>query len=135
VELFLNILWFAMAAGALAAFLRKHRRGRKDRRLLLALGALLCAAALLFPAISVTDDLHRDAFVVEDSSAAKRLANAVAHTAPLAAIEWFGICSLAFLLGSQERRWRMVEIGSITYNPPPLSSTIFGRAPPATLPV
>jgi hypothetical protein len=133
VELFLNILWFALAAGAFSGLLRTHRE-RDARRLLLALGALFCAAALLFPAISVTDDLHHDAFVVEDSSATKRLANAVAHTAPLAAIEWFGICALAFLAMSRAGKWRLAEIGSTAYKTPVLISPAFGRAPPATSP-
>jgi hypothetical protein len=134
VELFLNILWLALALAAFADLLRLHRRCRNARRLLLPLGALFCAAALLFPSISATDDLHRDAFVVEDSNAIKRVVSAVAHVAPLVPLEWFGICSLAFLLVSRDRKWRLVEIGSTIYSTPLLTSPVLGRAPPATLP-
>jgi hypothetical protein len=130
VELLLNFLWFALAAGAFTALLRAHRS--ESRRLLVALSALLCAAALLLPAISITDDLHLDAFVVEDSNATKRLANAIAQPAPVAAIMFFGIASLGFLLTLRRRKWRFIAFASISYKTPLVISPVFGRAPPAT---
>jgi hypothetical protein len=131
VELFLNFLWFTLVTGAFTLLLRARRRARNGKRLLLALGALLCVAALLFPAISITDDLHFDAFAIEDSNATKRVANAVAQAAPLAAIEWFGFASLAFLLMSRPPKWRVITTSSSSYQAPFLSSVVLGRAPPS----
>jgi hypothetical protein len=132
VELFLNFCWFALVAGAITALLRTRHRGEKANRLLLALGALLCAAALLFPAISITDDLHFDAFAIEDSNATKRLVNAIAQNAPLAAIECFGIVCFNFLLILRQPAWCFRNIGPNAYKTPLLMSPAFGRAPPAT---
>ena len=50
-ELFFNLLWFALALVAL--FTVRARRARSH-----ALLALACAALLVFPAISISDDLH-----------------------------------------------------------------------------
>jgi hypothetical protein len=68
-ELGLNLLWFLIAV---ASFVRlrgrtSHTRGR--RHPLIALG---CTLALLFPVVSITDDLHADQAIIEDSSPSKR---------------------------------------------------------------
>ncbi len=68
-ELGLNLLWFLIAVASFA-----HRQGqtfhtRGRRRPLIALG---CALALLFPVVSITDDLHADQAIIEDSSPSKR---------------------------------------------------------------
>ena len=130
-ELFLNSIWFALVAGAVYALLQAYRRGLDRRRFLLALGALLCAAAVLFPSISITDDLHLDAFVMEDSNSTKRLGIAVAHTAPLAVAAWFGFVALALLLVPRQRSWYLAENASSYYRVPLLIRPLLGRAPPA----
>ena len=130
-ELFLNSIWFALIAGAFYALLQAYRRGLDRRRFLLALGALLCAGAVLFPSISITDDLHLDAFVMEDSNSTKRLGIAVAHTAPLAEVAWFGFIALALLLVSRNHSWRLAENTSSYYKVPPLIRPLLGRAPPS----
>lgn len=130
-ELLLNFLWFALAAAGLSALLHaRHRDAQNGRRFFVALFALVCAAALLFPAISITDDLHFNAFVVEDSTATKRSANAIAQAAPVAAVEWFGFALLAFLLTLRQRKWNVVAISPSFYRAPLLSHPAFGRAPP-----
>jgi hypothetical protein len=131
VELFLNSIWFALVAAAVYALLQAYRRGLDRRRFLLALGALLCAAAVLFPSISITDDLHLDAFVMEDSNSTKRLGNAVAHTAPLAVAAWFGFVALSFLLVPRQRSWRLAENTASYYKVPLLIRPLLGRAPPS----
>jgi hypothetical protein len=131
VELFLNFLWFVLATGALSALLHARRRNAQSGRgFLVALFALVCAAALLFPAISITDDLHFNAFVVEDSSATKRLVNAIAQAAPIVAVEWFGFALSAFLLTLRQRKWHVVASTSIPYKAPLLTRPALGRAPP-----
>jgi hypothetical protein len=56
-ELFVNLLWLAIAISALAS-VRKQ-----PRRVQLAVG---CALALLFPIVSVSDDLLPDRAMYED---------------------------------------------------------------------
>ena len=70
-ELFLNLLWAAIAAGTLLAYFWQQVAGRNRFRL--GLGALLCALVFLMPAVSITDDLHSGLFAVEDANFGKRL--------------------------------------------------------------
>ena len=130
-EFFLNTLWLVLASAGVFALFRRRRSGCDRRRLLLGLGALLCAAALLFPAISITDDLHFDAFVVEDSNSTKRLVNAIAHVAPIAELTWFGFMAFAFLAVLGQHGWRAIDIVSSSYQNPFLIRLVLGRAPPA----
>jgi hypothetical protein len=60
IELILNLAW---AATAILAFVLVPRRDRH------ALAALACVIALLFPIISVSDDLHADATLFETLAA------------------------------------------------------------------
>jgi hypothetical protein len=134
VELFFNSLWLVLAVAAIFGLLRKHRAGSDQRALLLSLGALLCAAAMLFPVISITDDLHFDAFVVEDSSSTKRLVNAITHAAPVIDLAWFGLLALSFLVVFRQRSWRAVEILFFSYKNPFLIQPRSVRAPPRSVP-
>jgi hypothetical protein len=67
-ELFLNLLWFAVAVG-LMGFLLRHQRTRASK---LPWGSVLVATlfivVLLFPAISASDDLYGELFLSEDAS-------------------------------------------------------------------
>lgn len=56
-ELFLNVVWVAIAVTALTRF---------RRRPIAAALATICALALLFPIISITDDLHAAVAAVEE---------------------------------------------------------------------
>ncbi len=71
-ELLLNALWLLTAAGAITLWYygssRAHAMRLKNRTLSGQLVALGCALMLLFPVISVTDDLHAQQAVIEDSS-------------------------------------------------------------------
>lgn len=127
-ELFLNLVWVVIAGTALWCHLRAASRHRKQ--FLLALGALCCALLLLFPAISVSDDLHVQAIVTEDSSPTKRLASVITHVAPVYQIAIFFVFSS--LLAALFRTVCFVR----TATPAPylsalLDRPVFGRAPPA----
>ena len=70
-EVLLNTTWLLVAIGAFACWrparqsaLRKGRGGIASRTVL----ALVCALLLLFPVISLTDDLHAEQYPIEDSS-------------------------------------------------------------------
>ena len=73
-ELILNIIWLAIALVAMGAAIWQRRR--------VWIGfALLCVVALLFPIISITDDLHWDAVFAEAS--VKRRSSDTNHQTPL----------------------------------------------------
>jgi hypothetical protein len=59
-ELFLNLLWLAIAAAAL------HTAPQQSKRVSFALG---CALAMLFPIVSVSDDLLPDREAFEEALA------------------------------------------------------------------
>lgn len=83
-EALLNVLWLVIAVLAFAGW--KHQlvpSSGKTRRRHQVLGpflALTCALAILFPAISVTDDLHPALFVVDDAAASRRGVTAAADS-------------------------------------------------------
>ena len=81
-ELLLNLIWLAVAAGALLAFAGSGRRSARmaDVPYGIALVALACVLVLLFPVISASDDLHPAQAVVEDAS--KRVQQAIATLHP-----------------------------------------------------
>jgi hypothetical protein len=130
-ELLFNALWFVIAAVAVIALLRNRHRVPEQRQLLLHLGALLCAAAILFPSISLSDDLHFEAFIVEDSKSTKRLTPAVAHTNAIAPLFWFAVAILRLRSVAAYRRWRVSESRSVSYQTPLFNRHLLGRAPPA----
>lgn len=77
-ELGLNFLWLLLAAGAFLLWGRGVARPPSRRRAL-RLAALASALALLFPVISVTDDLHPQQAVMEDSNPSKRTLKAASQ--------------------------------------------------------
>lgn len=70
-ELLFNLAWLAIV-GAIGLVAVSRRRAVAFPVTVL---ALVCVAMLLFPAVSVSDDLHQEILLVEDSS--KRIAHAL----------------------------------------------------------
>src|SRR5581483_9801448 len=124
-EILLNIVWAMLAGTAISAFLSSAPPRRKQ--FLIAFGALCCALLLLFPSISVSDDLHLQAFVGEDANPNKRLVNVAHVSVELATL----VFVLSALLASLFRVFGFIRIAAAA---PPLSSLlerpIHGRAPP-----
>jgi hypothetical protein len=94
-ELFLNLLWLVIALGSFARWrhvvgVRRGSRGRLQGAVRFL--ALACALSILFPAISVTDNLHPELYVTEDSSSSRR-AMAAAVGASHALFNRFGHAS------------------------------------------
>ncbi len=85
----LNVLWLVIALGVVGLWRTRWSAARASRRrrpsFLHEAMALACALLLLFPVISLTDDLHPAFALAEDSVSSKRALQAwtVAH-APLA---------------------------------------------------
>ncbi len=128
-ELLLNLVWVLVAGTSVSAFLLWAPNRRKE--FLLGLGALCCALLLLFPAISISDDLHFQAFVSEDSNPTKRLANAV-HVN----VEHFAtfLVVLSALLACLFRMIGFIRTAAAVPSPTLLMErAVLGRAPPFPL--
>jgi hypothetical protein len=70
-EQFLNFVWLLIAVGSFSIAIPGAKRRRAAGEAAaghpwMAFAAMLCAVALLFPIISVTDDLHFDPQAVEE---------------------------------------------------------------------
>jgi hypothetical protein len=131
-ELLLNLVWLAIAVGAVVAYLRAPWKDRRQFRL--GLGALLCILTLLLPAISITDDLHFEACAVEDSSPTKRLVNAAASATPASNLVWFIFSFLAlFWAALRSKTWLRTERTCDLPLHSQFRQSILGRAPPFVL--
>src|ERR1700722_19591720 len=132
-ELFFNALWFVVSAGAIIALLRR-RHCLSEPKQFLCLASVLCAAAILFPSISISGDIHVETFVVEDSSPAKRLTRAIAHASPIALAFWFGSAILLLVFVVPNRRsWPVIEGFPSFIRTPLFLRDLMGRAPPRHL--
>src|SRR5208283_5321663 len=72
-EVLLNAMWLLVAIGAFLFWQPVRYRGAATDRVrgsALGMLALACALVLLFPVISLTDDLHAEQAPMEDSSRA-----------------------------------------------------------------
>ena len=71
-EVILNFLWLSVAVGAFGLWRARKLRGQGKRpaqwELIPEVLALGCALILLFPSISLTDDLHAAQAIMEESS-------------------------------------------------------------------
>jgi hypothetical protein len=78
VETFLNLIWLLIALAALAVWRYRWLPNRvaSRSRAVPEFVALVCALALLFPAISLTDDLH-PVIVAVDAASGKRNGSAL----------------------------------------------------------
>jgi hypothetical protein len=74
-ETLLNLLWLAVTLAALWLWRFRWRASRRDpqARVLPEVIAIGCALALLFPVISLTDDLHPETIAVDASSGKRNL--------------------------------------------------------------
>jgi hypothetical protein len=126
-ETFFNLAWLAVAIAGVSMLL--HPASSK-RSLWIGLLALICAVLLLYPAISISDDLHQQTFIAEDSTSVKKVSTAQSSVPVLGLL--FLLLSAAALF-SELRRSRWGASGSDV----PFSislvcgNSISDRAPPA----
>ena len=78
-ELLLNIVWLAIALAAFARLAAWSRTEPDRRRVAAACVATACVVALLFPIISITDDLTASVAAVEEMVAVRRVMAAAAQ--------------------------------------------------------
>ncbi len=73
-EAFLNLLWVLIAVGALGTWrgcwMREQRAQRRDP--VREWAAVVCALVLLFFAVSLSDDLHTNPMLLEESGGGRR---------------------------------------------------------------
>ena len=67
-EVFLNSIWLVVAISAFLLRQREREPERREHNSRYRFLALACALVLLFPVISLTDDLHAEQAAMEDSS-------------------------------------------------------------------
>ena len=127
-ELLFNIAWLAIV-GIIGIVAVARRRAIA---LPVVAAALVCVAILLFPAVSVSDDLHQEVLLVEDSS--KRIAQALGvhyaihfDTATL----FLAIVALRSLIVFASRFHTAPRMSSHTLDG--FLQSADGRAPPALL--
>jgi hypothetical protein len=103
-EVTLNLVWLLVAFGMAVAW-RDHWLSRWRRFAPLGAVALGVALVLLFPEISITDDLHAEQAVMEESSrsvmkardAAQRCLSAARHTIHFAALVRPGLSATVWI--------------------------------------
>ena len=133
-ELLLNAVWVAIWATALALLFQSSGYGF-DRKRFLRVGALLCAAIVLFPFISASDDIHSEPFIVEDSRSGKHVTGARAPGGIIVLL-WLGSASLLLLFDHRRRRTLLsVNATNPFLHASPLLRDLLGRAPPLALPL
>jgi hypothetical protein len=135
-ELLLNLVWLVIALAAVAAFAslawRKSRAPQEGRRAWVALG---CVLVLLFFAISMSDDLHQNAILLDDGRSPKQHATfgAPGH-GPRSAVDRVHP-SAAVLAPSPVRPFSLVDFAAVRVESAPSAlggARILpcGRAPP-----
>ncbi len=77
-EVLLNLVWALLTASLFVWWALAARRTTCLWRLLTGLLSVLCVALLLFPVISMTDDLNPSMAYAEDANAVKRMARSAA---------------------------------------------------------
>jgi len=109
-EVFLNLTWLFIAAAAAIRFaFWSHGQTRRRGRIVGL--AMICALALLFPIISITDDLHFNNAVFEEVRSAALM--------PATVVAVFGL----LLLG-------VIAVGAVTVPVAPATPAVVERGPP-----
>jgi len=131
VELFSNTLWFFLFGGAMLAwFWHLGRSGKKQ--VLQGAVALAGSFLLLFPVISVSDDVHAAQFAVEDATLSKKLQRSAATITSALQFSAFPAAQLTLLHGPQWHTAGMVR-GEIPARIASVPRSCFEiRGPPAT---
>lgn len=100
-EIVLNLVWLSISAALLIACGARVARASDDRTRLMAAIALVCLICLLFPVISMTDDLNSSGPALVEPSKLKKLV-ASAHVV-LTLLPW------PALQAPQENRWAALD--------------------------
>lgn len=137
-ESFLNILWVAIALSALALWRLRwiRERGRSTGDSLQEWTAFGCALVLLFFSVSMSDDLHSEIVVLEESSFTRRHSHVLTYAHQSAQDRAISASSAAAILPAGEPfdpAFAMSALAPVTDAPALLffCDTSHGRSPPA----
>jgi len=137
-ETILNLIWLAVTVAAIWLWRFRWSVSRQNPRhsSRTEIVAIVCVLALLFPVISLTDDLHPDIVPADTVSSKRNLCLLVAHTAQ-AANSILSLHAHSFpAIGSHSPAAVEVSFAGIVSTaaiPHPRSASThgFGRAPPS----
>lgn len=131
-ELLLNLVWVLISATLIGCGLAHYRRrsSRFSSRVLV-LCSLVLVAILLFPAISVTDDLSPAIFAVEDSS--RRTHSIVVLHSAASPVIFALVAPAAHLAPILNCIGRQLLLSPKAPTLSVIESSVAGRAPPASL--
>ena len=138
-EVLLNLAWLLVATGAIVLWLRQSGRTASTGRrgLLLQSVALACALAVLFPAISATDDLHATQLAVEASDVARKALRSMNTVSSSSAVDWLhflpALLLLAVMTAPQRRYIHSAKAVFVSTLDASLLSFLISRAPPVQL--
>jgi hypothetical protein len=136
-EAFLNLLWVLIALGALGTWrgcwMRERRSQRRDP--VREWAAVVCALVLLFFAVSLSDDLHTNPMLLEESGGGRRhsamrdagqaapdsSSHVAAHSITL---------HMGWLLASPDSRFVSIALFEDVRSISPVTGVSSGRAPP-----
>jgi len=129
-ELLLNLCWLALLLPAYWLWRQRISSGHSARSSFVVAGTLGCALVLLFPVVSVSDDLHAVSQAMEESKRTfhydgHRVSSAqhVAHVSPLTAP-----ASASLKVGFEQFGTVLVFVAHSPETP--FASSSAGRAPP-----
>jgi|SRR5579864_3745592 len=98
-ELLLNLVWLLVVAVAIVSWLYHNRdRSTARPRVLLQMITLACILAVLFPAISATDDLHASQLAVEASDVARKVLMSMNTVTSSGTVGWLHFLPALLLL-------------------------------------
>lgn len=98
-ELLLNLVWLLVVAVAIVGWLCQNRdRSTARPGVLLQVIALACILAVLFPAISATDDLHASQLAVEASDVARKVLRSMNTVTTSGTVNWLHFVPALLLL-------------------------------------
>lgn len=125
VELLFNLAWLALAAALLFLYGARAPSFAAEHRRITSAIALACILALLFPVISISDDLSCNPDLAESNASKKWVAAATLARPPLSA--WLG--TPPPVRGA--RREAALDAGCRAQSPALSSSNLNRRPPPA----
>ena len=139
-ETILNLVWLAVTCAAIWLWRFRWTVSPRNRRhsTRLEAVAMVCVLALLFPVISLTDDLHPETVAV-DAASGKRNACLIAASAPhlRAATQSSGAhMTLGMIprpLAAANSAIIEISIASKLHDPGSLAGSFSGRSPPSLL--
>ena len=133
-ELLLNVVWALCAASLFLWWALAGRRTSPSRRFLAGALTLLGVALLLFPTISITDDLNPSMLYADDTSVVKRMArSSLAVQQQITPQGLPAIASIALRMPVPRRlEYIGVEQSHLSV-PASQASPLAGRSPPSRL--